>query len=196
MFNLGSMLSSGSLPELAESVRRTLSAVQAQVGTAWGVQHNADGTHANVTATSMRAGQIGANGLYTVDYTVAYGVSPAPLEIPAGVSVVQLKVILTHSMTIFGIRQVGQQYGDILFIGPAQGSTDSIFLVDRANASSSTPLGTEIAFDASITNSTATPKQFWVSTAASPTMLIYLPGRGSNNADAWCIPQMTDRLST
>jgi hypothetical protein len=194
MFSLSSMLPSGSLPELAESVRRSLGSVQAQIAAAWTAQHNADGSHGNVTATSMRAGQLGANGIFTVVAPPDF--FPAPLDVPAGVSLVQITTQATFSILVYGIRQVGQRYGDILFIGPSQDAPEPIFLIDRGAAGPiPPPLGTEIAFDASITSDTGTPKQFWVSSAQSPVMLIYLPGRGTNRSDAWCIPQFIDSLS-
>jgi hypothetical protein len=195
MFTFGGGFNASSLPTLASSVAQALSALAAQAQTTWFKQHASDGSHGAITATSMRAGQLGASGIHEVTPPIDW--APAPLDVPAGVSVVQITVIATFSPIIYGIRQAGQQPGDILFIGPSPTAGDPLFLVDRAfGGAISTPLGTEIAFEASLSTYTgAPPRQFWVNSPQSPVMLIYLPGRGTNQSAAWCIPQMVDTLS-
>jgi hypothetical protein len=195
MFTFGGGFPSTSLSGLAAAVAQALSGVSAQASTTWFKQHASDGSHGAVTATSLRAGQIGASGIHEVTPPIDW--APAPLDVPAGISVVQITVIATFSPIIYGIRQAGQQPGDILFIGPSPTAGDPLFLVDRAfGGAISPPLGTEIAFDASLSSYTGpAPRQFWVNSPQSPVMLIYLPGRGTNSADAWCIPQMVDTLS-
>jgi hypothetical protein len=121
---------------------------------------------------------------------------PAPLDVPAGVTFIQITMTTGFNALVYGIRQSSQRYGDVLFIGPSPGS-GPVFLMDRGfTGPIPPPLGTEIAFEASLSSYTGpAPRQFWVNSPQSPVMLIYLPGRGTNSADAWCIPQMVDTLS-
>lgn len=106
MFSVPELLSSSSLPGLANSVRLALDGIVAQAQTNWFRQHASDGTHGNVTATSMRAGQIGASGIFTVAPPIDW--FPAPLDVPAGVSVVQITPQAGFSPIIWGLRQAGQ----------------------------------------------------------------------------------------
>jgi hypothetical protein len=195
MFTFGGGFNASSLPTLASSVAQALSGLAAQAQTTWGKQHGSDGAHGNVTATSMRAGQLGASGFFNVNGGTE--LFPAPLDVPAGVTFIQVAMSPTFQALVYGIRQAGQRYGDVLFIGPSPEGPEPVFLIDRAHGSAiSPPLGTEIAFEASLSSYTGpAPRQFWVNSPQSPVMLIYLPGRGTNQSDAWCIPQMIDSLS-
>lgn len=53
MFTFGSSLNPRSLPALAASVAQALSGLSAQAQAAWTRQHVADGTHGDLTATSL-----------------------------------------------------------------------------------------------------------------------------------------------
>jgi hypothetical protein len=146
MFSLSSMLPSGSLPELAESVRRSLSSVQAQIAAAWNVQHNDDGSHRDVTATSVRVAAIGHSRVYT--HTVVTLANDV-VEIPAGVSFVEFTTpaAIGSTFTLRGIRQYGVQEGDMLWLRVSRYSS----LPTRIRNFSHTlegvaPINTELAF--------------------------------------------------
>lgn len=190
MFSLSSMLPSGSLPELAESVRRMLGSVQAQIAAAWGVQHNADGTHGAVTATSVRVGHLRMSGaIYVVDASVPNIGIGEPLIVPAGVQFVSIKTpSVGGTVVINGIQQAGVRYGDWLYIRRDPAGTDDIELTDSDSA---VPFNTYIHVPQEVSGSWPTffiQHPCWVPLIYAPNVGSVPPGVAAQS-DGWVIPQ-------
>jgi len=189
MFSLSSLLPGSSLPELSESVRRTLSGMQAQIAAAWGVQHHADGTHGDVTATRVRTQRLSlamntrtnkTARMFVVDGTG--GLQGVPLEIAAGVQFVSIISPASVSYNLYGIRQADVQYGDLLLVRKDPRSQQTIVIQDRMAAS--VPAGTEIFVSADATTSYP---EFYLQQSGVWLPLIYSPGVGTDGVDGWAM---------
>jgi hypothetical protein len=165
------------LAQIAQPLVDEFDQLIANIGTGWAAEHDADGHHTNITASGACAcAQLKLRGLVTLDVSGG-GATAAPLAVPAGVSVISLRTPLIGGLDVYGIQQVGQRYGDVLFLTKATNfAGGAISLRSLANSlfgAGSTPIGTEIVCSAD---------PFVVSL---PVQLIYLPYRGTGQTDAW-----------
>jgi hypothetical protein len=190
MFSLSSMMPQGSLPELAESVRRALGSVQAQIAAAWTAQHRDDGSHGNVTATSLSVQHFRmAGSIMVIDASVPNIGIGDPLLVPAGVQFVSIKTPnVGGTVVIKGIQQPGVRYGDWLYLRRDPTGVDDIEIEDSAT---SVPFNTYIHVPQEV--SASWPAFFIQRPCWLP--LIYAPNVGSAppgaaaQSDGWVIPQ-------
>lgn len=163
------------LGQISQALAEEFDQLVANIGTGWAQEHDADGHHTDISASgTCTCAQLKLRGFVTLD--VSGTAICAPLVVPAGVSIVVLKPPLA-TLDIYGIRQVGQRYGDVLYLMKGQafaGATPA--LRDRANSTfgaGSTPEGTEIRCSADPFSATL------------PVQLMFLPNGGTSATDTW-----------
>lgn len=153
MFTFGGSLPSTSVKDLADGVSRTLSGIAAQIQTTWFKQHDRDGSHTNVTATSLESA-----GLVTLP---RFGFRPTPFtygaEGPRGIVVspdiggttitdawhfanvekagVIIPDLSSGGATIYGLSVTNRQAGDVVALLNFQGFNADLVL--RLNPSGS-----------------------------------------------------------
>ena len=162
-----------------------MTTVTGAIATGWNVEHDGEGHHADVTATRIRTGSIGLNGIYQANQTNQ--VSLAPLVIPAKVTAIGISTG-GAVVDLYGIQQDGTQLGDILAIYVAQGSSSNLQVNGMANSTigpGTTPIGTEVVWD--FLFHAVSPLVLSGSSYRSPLLLMYLPRAGSQLASAWCV---------
>lgn len=155
MFSLSSMMPQGSTRELAESVRRMLNSVQAQITAAWDVHHDASGAHTNVTALSLvLAGALKCNGRVnigsplhvrrpleadTMPFYLGGGGRGAAAALASFVRI-QTSSLDPSPLLWHGLDATGREEGDVVvFLNDGNDVVE--FIVDSA----STPLNTRFA---------------------------------------------------
>jgi hypothetical protein len=172
------------LQSLAQWTQDQLVTLASAIATGWNVQHDGEGHHTDVTATRVRTGSLGLNGIYQIN--LGNQTSIAPLVIPAKVTVID---IVTGGATVdlYGIQQDGAQFGDILAISCYFGSSNLQVngLANSTIGPGTTPIGTEIVWD--FLFHAVSPLVLSVSSFRSPLLLMYLPRRGSQQASAWSV---------
>lgn len=171
---------------LARTTETALDQLSAGVATGWGQQHNPDGSHGDIVATTCACGQFKVRGFVTLDYRSGATSIPT-LNVPAGVSVVLIKTLSVGGpLDIYGLKQVGQQFGDMLYLARDLTSAgSSIQLHDKALLTGPTPEGTEFHFASQLA-----PVGYPIFLLqGEPLPLIYLPGTGTNAVPAWTVPQ-------
>lgn len=190
MLALSNMPGGFSLPALKQWVEAQLRSVQTQVSTVWNVEHKSDGTHGDVTATSVRTPRLRlrcrpeawpTGDIFVRDASGASAANGLPLEVPEGVMWVSIIGAGGGSYQLFGIRQQGVQFGDRLYVRRDPHSAGNIELRDRVAAS--VPAGTEIHVPQDV--SLSYPSFFLVNPCWLP--LIYTPGAGTGNANGWAL---------
>jgi hypothetical protein len=189
MFALVDLINGNTLASLAESTRMSLQNMAAQVQTSWFKQHARDGSHTDVTATNVRTDHLSlamnrdankTGRVFIVDGTSAQGI---PLDVAAGVqfiSIVSPAGPATYSL--YGIRQAGVQYGDLLFVRKDPRGQSTVVIQDRLAAS--VPVGTEIYVCA---DAAPSYPEFYLQEHGVWLPLIYSPGVGTNNVDGWAM---------
>ena len=150
MFALSSMLPSGTLREMSESVRRAFDAIQTQVQALWDVQHNIDGTHADVTASSVVTPVLKTTGRFVVGPSATPS-RPAeddtkPFFVSNTVGFIKIQTsTLAGRTVIHGLSVVGREEGDRVIIAN-DGNGELTLLINSPD----TPPGTQ--FGNSVTN--------------------------------------------
>jgi hypothetical protein len=185
MFTIGPVFDARSIDALAESVRKAFGSVQAQIATTWNIQHKADGSHGDVTAARVRAGQLGGSGWEVANLGTAETL--APLQIPENVTLVTIRTPAAGT-DLYGIQQPGAQYGDILAVSGDMHNAVELRLHHLANISpgpGTVPIGTEIGWDALFFGTN--PLVLDQVSARSPLLLMYLPFIGAQRAAGWGI---------
>lgn len=192
MFSLSNLLQGGTLAELRESVAAGFRTIQTQ-GAVWNKEHVRDGTHGDVTATSVRTPRLRfrcrpeawpAGDIFVVNASGGTGPYGLPLDVPEGVQFVSIIAPGGGTFAVYGIRQTNVQFGDLLFLRRDPRSASNIELQDRVVAS--VPVNTEIHVPQ---DSAISYPSFFI---AGPcwTPLIYTPGAGTGNANAWGLFQV------
>lgn len=146
MFTFGGGFSSSSLQGLSSGVAQALAGIAAQVQTAWGKQHAPDGSHGDVTATSVWAAGFGHASVYT--HTVVTLANDV-VEIPPGVSFVEFDtpIGIGSVFTLRGIRQHGVQDGQMLWLRTGRHSSYPTKIRNFSHtAEGVAPINTELAF--------------------------------------------------
>jgi hypothetical protein len=146
MFSLSSMMPAGSLTELSESVRRSLNSVQVQIVAAWNAQHADDGSHGDVTAIRVRSQAFGGTRIYRHTVTT---LANDVIEIPSGVSFVEIYTPLSigSRFTLRGIRQLGVQDGDMLWLRTSPNSSYATTIRRHSHTLEGVaPINTELVF--------------------------------------------------
>lgn len=188
MFVLSDLINGSSLASLAESTRMALQNVAAQVQTSWFKQHARDGSHKDVTATSVRTDHLslamnrGTNKtgrLFVVDATG--GAQGVPLDVAAGVQFVSIISPAAGSYTLYGIRQAGVQYGDLLFVRRDPRGATTVVVQDRVAAS--VPVGSEIFVPAT----SGSYPEYYLEQSGMWMPLLYSPGVGTSGVDGWAM---------
>lgn len=187
MFSLGPLVEGRSL---AESVRQAFASVQAQVAAAWFTQHDKNGAHKDVTATSVRTQRLsfamndGANKtgrLFVVNATG--GSQGTPMDVAAGVQFVSIiSPAGPATYSLYGIRQAGVQYGDVLFVRKDPQGQSNVVIQDRH--STEVPVGTEIYVSA---DAAPSYPEFYLQEHGVWLPLIYSPGVGTDGVDGWAM---------
>jgi hypothetical protein len=189
MFVFSSLINASSLTSLGESVRNAFVSLAAQVQTTWFKQHDRDGAHKEVTATSVRTQRLsfamndGTNKtgrVFVVDATG--GSQGVPLDVGAGVQFVSIISPAAGSYTLYGIRQADVAYGDLLFVRKDPRGLTTVVIQDRVAAS--VPVGTEIYVSADATTSYP---EYYLQEHGVWLPLIYSPGVGTNGVDGWAM---------
>lgn len=189
MFVFDDLINGHSLAALAESTRTALQDVAPQIQTTWFRQHARDGAHKDVTATSVRTQRLSLamnNGtdktgrLFVVD--ARGGSQGVPLDVGAGVQFVSIISPAAGSYTLYGIRQAGVQYGDLLFVRKDPLGATTVVIQDRVAAS--VPVGTEIFVSADATTSYP---EYYLQQSGVWLPLIYSPGVGTDDVDGWAM---------
>lgn len=192
MFTLTNLPTTATIEALRERIRAAFTTMQAQIQTVWNVEHRSDGTHRDVTADSVTTPQLrlsmargGAptGAIYVVDASGGSGPFGLPLDVPKGAMYVSIVAAGGGAFALYGIRQDGVQFGDRLYVRRDPRSASNIELQDRVVAS--VPVNTEIHVPQDV--SASYPSFFiagpcWVE-------LIYTPGAGTANANAWALLQ-------
>jgi hypothetical protein len=160
---------------LSGPLQAELDQLVASIQTGWGTEHDSDGHHADINATgTCTCQQLKLRGFVTLD--VSGSATAAPLEVPAGVSFAVFKTPIIGTFDVYGVRQVGQKYGDVLFlwrdlVGGAvpnfHSGANSVF------GAGTTPIGTEMILSSEPL------------TTGRPLKLIFLPMFGNGSSDAW-----------
>lgn len=203
MFNVNQFFDGRSLGSLTESVRRGFDSVHAQTATTWFKQHAGDGSHKDVTALSIStprlrlrmAGDPAATRGAAPRYTPATPdaaifvrdatsgsdwVNGVPLDVPEHAMFVSIRANGGGPYLLYGIRQAGVQYGDLLFVRKDPRSAANITVRDRVVAS--VPVGCEIHVPQ---DSAASYPEFYLTTSGAWLMLVYSPGAGTANVPGW-----------
>lgn len=157
-----------------------------RIAISWNTEHDGDGHHTTINASGPCAcQQLKLRGFVELD--LRGGAGGTPLAVPAGIAYVSIITPGSGPFDIYGIRQVGQQPGDQLYVrrSPSPLSGAGIQFHDRATAAA-TPLGTEIYIDSEVT---ASYPIFHLSGVAW-VPLIYSPGVGTNSTAGWVINQV------
>jgi hypothetical protein len=171
---------------LSGALQAELDQLVASIQTGWLVEHDADGHHTDIAASGACAcQQLKLRG--AIEFDGRSGSGGTPLAVPAKIAYVSIITPGGTPFDIYGIRQVGQQVGDQLFVrrSPSPSSGSGIQFHDRATASA-TPLGTEIYLDSEV--SVSYPIFHLSGVAWVP--LIYSSGVGTNGTPAWVINQV------
>lgn len=174
------------LSSLAQWTEDQLTDMTNAIATSWYVEHASDGRHTSINATGACAcQQLKLRGFMELDGRSGSG--GTPLSIPAGISFVSIITPGGTPFDVYGIQQVGQQPGDLLFVrrSPSVLSGSGVQFHDRATAAV-TPLGTEIYLDSEV--SASYPIFHLTGVAWVP--LIYSPAVGTNGTHAWVINQV------
>ena len=185
MFVLGDLINGKSLASLAESTRTALQNIAPQIQTTWFKQHDADGAHKDVTATRVRAGQLGAGA--RVAANTARAASLAPIQVAEGVTLISINTPAAGT-DLYGIYQPGAQIGDIVAVCADKDSGGVLRIHHLANTSpgpGTVPPGTEIGWDALFF--TTSPLQLSIASHRSPLLLMYLQSIGSQRSNGWGI---------
>lgn len=171
--------------QVSHAIRAELDQLVANIGTGWAVEHDDQGHHTTINASGPCAcAQVKLRGYVELD--LRNGVAGRPLAVPADVSFVSIKTPGAGVLDVYGISQVGQKAGDILFLRRSpNGSGAAVQLHDRATATF-TPLGTEIYLDSEVSASYPA----FLLTGASWVPLVYSPDSGTNHTAAWCVLQV------
>lgn len=172
------------LSQISQSLVDEFDQLIANIGTGWAVEHDDQGHHTTIAASGpCTCAQLKLRGFVTLDLTSGSG--GTPLAVPANVSWVSILTPNPGPIDIYGIRQVGQQFGDILFIRRSPLSTGgTIQFHDRATAAA-TPLGTETYLDSEVAVSYPI---FHLTGSWVP--LVYSPDAGTNRTGAWSFLQI------
>lgn len=174
------------LQSLAQWTQDQFTTLAASIATGWGAQHDGDGGHTNIVASgSCTCQQLRLRGFVTLNLAQ---VPTAPLDIPAGIAYVT--VSNTSGYSISGLRQVGQQLGDQLYLRVDPASTGALVLVAKAGFSA-TPQGTELAFSTNQTNGLY--PNLGMLAGGGWTPFIYSPGDGTNGQNAWTLHQVVGK---
>jgi len=174
------------ISQLSGPLQSELDQLVASIQTGWQQQHTTDGSHGDIIATTCACGQLKLRGFVTLDFRSGSTSIPT-LMVPGGVSVVLIKTLsIGGPLDIYGLKQVGQQFGDVLYLARDLTSAGSnIQLHDKALLTGPTPEGTEFHFSPQVA-----PVGYPVfALQGEPVPLIYLPGTGTNAVPAWTIPQ-------
>jgi len=165
MYVFSNLINGQSVTSLAESVRRSFGSLAAQVQTTWFKQHDLDGAHKDVTATSLEsaglvtfprfgfrpgpegAGADGPRGIVVSPDIGSMTITEAwhfPYIERAGVIIPDLS---SGNAAIYGLSTLGRQVGDVVFLANHQGYNADLGL--RLNPSGS--------FDGEFAGSLSTP---------------------------------------
>jgi hypothetical protein len=205
MFDGGGHIDGRSSGSIAESVRATFESIQAQAQTRWYKQHDASGGHTDVTALSISTPRLRLR--MAGDPATTRGAAPrykpatpdgaifvrdatsgsdwtngVPLDVAPHTMFVSIRANGGGPFLLYGIRQPGVRYGDVLFIRKDPRSASNIEIQDRVVAS--VPVGTEIHVPA---DQTASYPDFYLTTSGAWLPLVYSPGVGTNRADGWAM---------
>ncbi len=173
------------LTQLATWTEDQLTQLATQIGTGWNMEHDSEGGHTSVTCSgTLTCQQLKLRGFTTFDFSGGATTS-APLTVQVGVSFVSLIAPGSGPLDVYGINQVGQQYGDILWLRRDPKSPSNVVFHDRAGFAV-TPRNTEVYLDSEITAS----YPLFRLTGAAWVPLVYSPGSGTNNLDAWVLLQV------
>jgi hypothetical protein len=171
---------------LAQWTQDQFSQLAGSIATGWNSQHDGDGGHTNIVASgSCTCQQLRLRGFVTLNLAQ---VPTAPLDIPAGIAYVTISNISGYNIS--GLRQVGQQLGDQIFLRVDPASTATAVLVAKAGFSA-TPQGTEFAFSSFQANG-AYPN-FNLLAGGGWVPFIYSPGDGTNSQNAWVMHQVVGK---
>src|ERR1041384_4949315 len=97
--------------QLSGSLQNELDQLAASIGAGWNTEHDADGHHVDITATTCACGQLKLRGFTTLDLSAS--ASGATIVVPAGVSFVAIVPPAVGTFEVWGIQQVGQKHGDV-----------------------------------------------------------------------------------
>lgn len=192
--------SSGFIDGSAESVRTALQNIEAQAQTRWNKQHRSDGSHGDVTAQSISTPRLRLRmagdpvikgiaprykpatpeGAIFVRDVPANGANGVPLDLGPDVMFVSIVAPGGGPYLLYGIRQQGVRYGDVLFVRKDPRSASNITVRDRVVAS--VPAGTEIHVPQ---DCAASYPEFYLTTSGAWLPLIYSPGAGTANVPGW-----------
>jgi hypothetical protein len=192
----------GSITGDPESVRAAFERIEVQARARWFKQHRSDGSHTDVTALSIStprlrlrmAGDQHTKGVpprykpATPDAAIfvrdaSGGVdwtNGVPLDVGPHVMFISIIAAGGGPFLLYGIRQEGVQYGDLLFVRKDPKSASNITIRDRVVAS--VPVGTEIHVPQ---DSAASYPEFYLTTSGAWLPLIYSPGAGTANVPGW-----------
>lgn len=174
------------LGQISQALAEEFDQLVANIGTGWAQEHDADGHHTDITASgTCTCRQVKLRGFAELDGRSGSG--GTPLAVAAGIAFVSIITPGGTPFDIYGIQQVGQQPGDILYVrrSPNLLSGSGVQFHDRATAAA-TPLGTEIYLDSEVSVS----YPIFHLTGVAWVKLIYSPGIGTNGTAAWAIPQV------
>jgi hypothetical protein len=171
---------------LSGALQSELDQIVASIQTGWKQQHTADGGHSDIVASgSCTCMQLRLRGFVTLNLAQ---VPTAPLDIPAGIAYVSISNVSGYSIS--GLRQVGQQLGDQLFLRVDPASTTTASLVAKAGFAT-TAQGTELVFSTNQANG-AYPN-FNLLAGGGWVPFIYSPGDGTNGQNAWVMHQVVGK---
>ena len=108
---------------LSSPLKQSLTTMAASIQTGWNQQHEGDGGHTDVTATSVRAGDLVATGKLCLSNIVRYenlGIIPTGrldnLTTPGLPTANVLKIRVAAVVTLTGIDATGRREGDLLLL--------------------------------------------------------------------------------
>ncbi len=139
--------------QLAQWTEEALTDLASQISAGWNVEHDGDGHHTDVTATSITAPQITATGRFVFSAIERIGLSASTADTPLYLANPAANFLWIRpksgGSSVRGLSNIGRQDGDIILIYNIGNADLTLKLLDAT-----TPVGTQFNENANVSEPT------------------------------------------